>query len=338
MDGFSSSVLCGRIAQVYSALLDGSDPGAGRLDSVAVLFDADRAYRASEDFAEDRRFWLDALSGLPDAVSVSGRRPGKTPHTFIRHPQEVSAEGAAGLRAAARRLRTSLSGLVISAAAVYLHRSTGAQEFLIGLPVLGRTGGRQRRIPGMTSNILPIRFSVRPGTSLEEVVRQTSKSVREALRHQRYRYEDMLRDLRLVEEGGLAGFLVNVMSFDYTPSFGGCPATARNLSNGPVDDLSVCVYDRSGSESLEITFDANPDLYSTEENRDNAERFRRILDWVAAAGPDDLIDQIEVLDAAERQRILSEWNDTAREVPQGHSAGAVPGPGRPHAGGHRGGV
>ena len=319
MDGFSSSLLCGRIAQVYSALLDGSDPRAGRLDSVAVLFDADRAYRASEDFAEDRRFWLDALSGLPDAVSVSGRRPGKgkTPHTFIRHPQEVSAEGAAGLRAAARRLRTSMSGLVISAAAVYLHRSTGAQEFLIGVPVLGRTGGRQHRIPGMTSNILPIRFSVRAGTSLEEVVRQTSKSVREALRHQRYRYEDMLRDLRLVEGGGLAAFRVNVMSFDYTPSFGGCSATARNLSNGPVNDLSVCVYDRSGSESLEIIFDANPDLYSTEENRDNAERFRRVLDWVAAAGPDDLIDQIEVLDAAERQRVLSEWNDTGREVPQG---------------------
>ena len=54
MDGFSSSVLCGRIAQVYSALLDGSDPRAGRLESVAVLFDADRAYRASEDFTRDR--------------------------------------------------------------------------------------------------------------------------------------------------------------------------------------------------------------------------------------------------------------------------------------------
>ena len=77
MDGFSSFILCGRIAQVYSALVDGSDPRAGRLDSVAVLFDAERAYRASEDFAEDRRFWLDALSGLPDAVSVSGRLPGR---------------------------------------------------------------------------------------------------------------------------------------------------------------------------------------------------------------------------------------------------------------------
>jgi len=54
MDGFSSFILCGRIAQVYSALLDGSDPRAGRLESVAVLFDADRAYRASEDFTRDR--------------------------------------------------------------------------------------------------------------------------------------------------------------------------------------------------------------------------------------------------------------------------------------------
>jgi non-ribosomal peptide synthetase component F len=183
-----------------------------------------------------------------------------------------------------------MPGLVISAAAVYLHRSTGAQEFLIGVPVLGRTGGRQHRIPGMMSNILPIRFSVQPGASLEEVVRQTSTSVRAALRHQRYRYEDMLRDLKLVEQGGLAHFLVNVMSFDYTLSFGGCQASARNLATGPVGDLSVCVYDRSGGD-LRIDFKANPDLYGTEDNRDNAERFRRILDWVAAAGPDDLVGQ-----------------------------------------------
>ena len=140
-----------------------------------------------------------------------------------------------------------MSVLVISAAAVYLHRSTGAQEFLIGVPVLGRTGGRQHRIPGMTSNILPIRFSVRAGTSLEEVVRQTSKSVREALRHQRYRYEDMLRDLRLVEGGRLAAFRVNVMSFDYTPSFGGCSATARESvqRSGSMTCRSACMTGRA---------------------------------------------------------------------------------------------
>ena len=291
MDGFSGFILCERIAQVYSALLDGSDSRAGRLESVAVLFEADRAYRASEDFTRDRTFWLDALSDLPDPVSVSGRRPAAgMANAFLLHTQEIAPEGTADLRTAARRLRTSMSGLVISAAAVYLHRSTGAQEFLIGLPVLGRTGGRQRRIPGMTSNVLPVRFTVRPETSLEEVVQQTSRSVREALRHQRYRYEDMLRDTRLVEQGGLASFRVNVMSFDYTLSFGGCQATARNLATGPVGDLSVCVYDRSGGD-LRIDFKANPDLYGTEDNRDNAERFRRILDWVAAAGPDDLVGQ-----------------------------------------------
>jgi hypothetical protein len=38
---------------------------------------------------EDRKFWLDALSDLPEVVSVSGRLPTETPYASIRHIQEV---------------------------------------------------------------------------------------------------------------------------------------------------------------------------------------------------------------------------------------------------------
>ena len=54
--------------------------------------------------------------------------------------------------------------------------------------------------------------------------------------------------------------------------------------------------------------------------------------------PHTTLDQIEVLDAAERQRVLIGVERHRAGGAAGHSAGAVPGPGRPHAGGHRGGL
>ncbi|MGW3465811.1 non-ribosomal peptide synthetase, partial [Streptomyces olivaceoviridis] len=51
-----------------------------------------------------------------------------------------------------------------------------------------------------------------------------------------------------------------------------------------------------------------------------AERFVRVVDAVAA-DPDVRVDQVQVMDSAERQRVLVEWNDTGRAVPDGTVVG-----------------
>src|SRR6185503_17106249 len=62
-----------------------------------------------------------------------------------------------------------------------------------------------------------------------------------------------------------------------------------------------------------VTF--STDLFDRVTVEDIARRLLRVLEAVTA-DPQALVDQLEVLDAAERHRILSEWNDTGREVPQ----------------------
>ena len=48
---------------------------------------------------------------------------------------------------------------------------------------------------------------------------------------------------------------------------------------------------------------------------DITRRLLRVLEAVTA-DPQAPVERIEVLDAAERQQVLSEWNDTGREVPR----------------------
>src|SRR5208282_1793245 len=92
-----------------------------------------------------------------------------------------------------------------------------------------------------------------------------------------------LRDLGLLaHDQKLLGTLVNVMAFDHELLFAGHRTTTRNLSNGPVEDLSIVVYDRSNSNELRIDFDANPGLYSADELANHQQRFLRLLEVVAA--------------------------------------------------------
>ncbi|WP_460625097.1 amino acid adenylation domain-containing protein, partial [Kitasatospora kifunensis] len=318
MDGQGGMALATRGAEIFTALLEGHSLEAGALEAgalepVSVLMDADREYRASEAIEKDRQYWLDVLSDLPEAEGGEANRGRRAQHAPVRYTDAVGAEQAADLKSAARRLKTSLAGLLITAAAVYEHRVTGKRDVVIGLPVRARSGQRELAIPGMTSNLLPIRLTIGPETSVAELVRQTSRAVRDGLRHQRYRHEDMLRDLNRVHSS-LCGVHINVMSFGYDLKFGDFPTTAHNLSTGPVDDLRIDIYDRHG---LQINVDANSEIHDEASASDVSRRFMNVVNWLATTSPTEAVGHAELLDADERRQLLVEWNDTAVEVPVG---------------------
>ncbi|MFF4764716.1 condensation domain-containing protein, partial [Streptomyces sp. NPDC001292] len=314
-DGYSGVVLSGRLQEIYSALLEDREPTGEALEPLSLLMDADRAYRDSEEFQEDRAFWLDTLAGFPEETGQGGHRFRDLPDAPIRHTEEFGAGEATVLKASARRLKTSLAGLMITAAALYQHRMTGARDVAVAVPVLGRVGKRELRVPGLTANLLPIRLTIAPDTRVQDLVRQASRKIRDGLRHQRYRYEDMHRDLNLIDSAPLCALYINVMSFAYPLQFGDCVTTVRNVVPGPIDDLGIDVYDRSADGSIQIAFGANPDLHTRDAVEDVSRRFQQVLNWLTAASPDDSVREVDVLGEVERRRVLVEWNDTAAEVP-----------------------
>jgi amino acid adenylation domain-containing protein len=321
VDGFSAWLVAARVAEVYSSLVEGQ-PSGPPLERLPVLLEADAAYRVSADRDRDRAYWLAALAGFPDVPSVSGQRGQRGADFPVRYAVDTGPDYAGGLRVAARRLGTSVAGLTLTAAAVYLSRVTGARDVMLGVPVLGRVGRRERQVPGMTANVVPIRLEVGSGTSLEAVARQVSRAVRGALRHQRYRYEDIARDLGLVDGRPLFGLVVNVMPFRYDVRFGGCPVVAaRNLGNGPVDDLAVVVYDRSAGGGMQIAVDADPGRYSPDAAREIHRHFRNVLDWMITASPGDHAGRAGILTPVERARILTQWSQAGAEV----ATGTLPG-------------
>ena len=314
MDGFGLALFKRRVADIYTALVNKLPCSGNPFGSLAVLLEEDASYRASERFARDRRYWLECLADRPEPVSLSGR-PATNCSCFLRQSAHLPHSSAETLRSVAHRARAGLPQFIVAATALYLHRLTSAQDLVLGLPVTGRLGAVSRRTPGMLSNVLPLRLTVHPGMSLSELIEQVAEQVRRGLLHQRYRTEDLGRDLGLLaHDQKLFGTSVNVMAFDHELLFAGHRTTTRNLSNGPVQDLSIVVYDRSNSNELRIDFDANPALYSADELASHQQRFLRLLEAIAA-DPGQRIGRLELLEPEERQQILVDWNDTACEVP-----------------------
>ena len=285
MDGFGYSLLVRRTAEVYSRARPGRGTRAAHLRTARRPGRQDAGYRASADFAADRAHWSGAFADRPQAPQLAGR--GALPsRTFRRRTAHLPPETTEGIRELAARLRATWPDVLIAAQALYTSRATDRSDVVLGLPMMGRMGSAALRVPGMVMNVLPLRLTVSPDATFAELVRQVVLGIRQARRHQRYRYEDIRRDLGLLGEGrALVGPLVNIMPFDYGVEFAGAPARARNLSAGPVDDLTVNVYDRADGRGLRIDHDGNPALYEDAELAGHQERFLHLLDRLAAADP-----------------------------------------------------
>ncbi|WP_145504080.1 non-ribosomal peptide synthetase [Streptomyces sp. CFMR 7] len=285
LDGFGLSLVARRVADLYTALVAGAEPGPSGFGTLAAVREEEAAYRTSEQFARDRDHWNRRYADRPD-VATPAVRSALPAASFLRDTADLDAGTTVALRATARTLKVSWSEILLAVTAAHLHRATGASEIVLSVPAMGRFGSVSLRVPAMVRNVLPLRVPVGPDDSLRTLVTAVSHEVRAALPHQRYRYEQIRRDLRLVGGGRrLSGPGVNIMPFAYDLRFAGHRSTVHNVSAGPVDDLAFNVYDRSEGTTLRFAVDANPDLYTTAEVTGHRRALFELL-TAAVAQPD----------------------------------------------------
>ncbi|PSJ26619.1 non-ribosomal peptide synthetase [Streptosporangium nondiastaticum] len=317
LDGYGYSLVARRVAELYTALATGEDPAPSPFGRLADLVAEDAAYRDSATRTRDRAHWLTAFADRPEAPTLaSSAAPALPSRGHLRATAHLDPAATARLRRLAASVRATWTDVLFAAQALYVARATRSEDVVLGLPMMGRMGSVALRVPGMVMNVLPLRLTVTPGTTFAELVHQTVLGIRAARRHQRYRYEDIRRDLGLLGEGRpLTGPLVNVMPFDYGLTFDGARSDAHNLAPGPVDDLTIGIYDRADGSGLRIDHDANPARYGQDELAAHQARFLDLLTRLAERDPHLPTGGLALATAAEREQVLGEFNDTATAVP-----------------------
>ncbi|MCD0448728.1 amino acid adenylation domain-containing protein [Actinocorallia sp. API 0066] len=312
IDGYSGAFLNRRGSEVYAALARGEEYVPQRHGDYRALLREEEEYRASERFEADRAYWTDRFADRPDVVSLSERTAAPTDR-YLRRTVMLGEAETREVAEGARRLRTATPGLAIAATAALVAKTTGSEDVILGIAVSGRVTRLARETPTHMASILPLRVTVKPDMTIEELTRQAARATARLLRHQRYRREDLVRDLKLVGRR-IHGPVVNIMPYDYTADWGGLRATQHPLSNGPVEDLAIAIFDAADGRGARIDFDAHPELYTEDEVAAHQARYLRLLKAMASVDPSTRIGSLDLLDEEERDLVLNRWNDTGLDV------------------------
>ncbi|MFE3796817.1 amino acid adenylation domain-containing protein [Nocardia tengchongensis] len=325
LDGVGALTMLQRTSEIYNATVTGQEVPPGKAEPLQRIVEADAAYRNSDKLQADRDYWREHLTGLPEPANL-GRRTG----AVDAHPRLLSGalpESTAALLDSLTAARsTSPAPVVVAAFAAYVGAMTGAGEIVLSLPVSGRTTATLRRSGGMVANVVPLRLRLSPTATVGDLLGATQGELTAALRRQRYRQEDIFRDLGWAMDE-VAGFgpTVNLMLADTRIRLGGVTGQLHVLTSGMIDDLFVNVYPGTGGEPTHIDFQANPNRYDEPELAALHARFLEFLHRFLAGGADQPLTALSAVSEQERAALApARGRDGARPhtLPEILAAGA----------------
>jgi amino acid adenylation domain-containing protein len=192
VDGWSVRVLLGELSVAYAARATGRDSPLAEATfhaGDAAVWERERL--ASGALATQLDRWRERLAGAPRTLDLPSSRPLARVRRSAgrRVPVRIDEGLTAALRAVAARLDATLFTVVLSAFRLLLGHYTAQDDLVIGCPTSSRRRAELREIVGGFGNMVPVRLTVPPRTSIGDLVTLTRDAALAALADQDVPFE-----------------------------------------------------------------------------------------------------------------------------------------------------
>ncbi len=319
-DAWTFIQLGNQIMRYYHALLRDRPILPERLPSYLDYVASQQAYFTSDRFARDRAYWRQRFDELPDFTSLKAH--GADAQTLRAHRRTFVLPRKLSLKIQEHCLmyKTSPFTLFLASLAIYINRVTGKDDLIIGTPVLNRVNHREKETVGMFISTVPIRVALTDGgMDFRTFYGTIAREWMEILRHQKYPYEWLLKDVRDHHKGTHALYDI-VLSyqnarFEHNEDDEIEHEGRWHFNGYQTPSLSIHINDRECQGDLVIDYDYRDNLYYAKEIEFIHDHIIRIL-WHALDNPARAISRIDMISEKEIRRLLYEFNQTDAEYPK----------------------
>jgi amino acid adenylation domain-containing protein len=318
MDGWGNSLIFQRVAEIYTALQTGSAIEEKARYSYLHFVQDDQAYLESSAYQRHKAYWQEKYRDLPEPL-IPHRYATQFKGIVPSHRQTLTLKWTfyQQLIAFAKDHNVSTFHLILGVLYCYFTRTHDRQEFVIGLPVLNRNKAAFKQTVGLFTSVLPARFPF--GTSLNfiELVQAISTELRKDYRHQRFPVDEInkLAGLHHAGQKSLFDITLSYQKHDYLKTFAGNSAKFVTLPNCFEQmALAIAVEEYWENQDIRVTFDYNLAAFDDAEIELFGARFKHLLHEILEH-PTIPLWQLNLMPAAERHKVLVEFNDTTTPYP-----------------------
>ncbi|PKM51732.1 MAG: hypothetical protein CVV02_05575 [Firmicutes bacterium HGW-Firmicutes-7] len=265
-------------------------------------------------------YWKDKLSGELSTLQLPIDKPRPPVQTYNGSSCSftINKEMTKALKTCAAEEGVTLFVLLEAALQLFLHRYTGQEDIVVGIPVNGRTQPHFDKIIGYLVNMLAIRIDFKEMHSFKELLQEVRATITEALKHQDYPFVALVDRLKLKRDPSRSPI------FQVTFEYLNFNSTQKNLSKGVLVesynlpqqegqfDMILTLVDTGNS--LQGKFNYNTDLFQTETIERMSKHFNILLKGIIENINMPICD-LPLLSEEEKNEHLISYNQTKVAYP-----------------------
>lgn len=312
-DGISANIVSAEVMETYEQL---DDPGFKGVQKDVSYFDfirAEKEYLESDKCLKNREYWLQQLEDFQgEDISFEFNKTAKKSLKVNRKSYRIPAPMIPQLEEYLAANRLNNFSFFMAALAVYLNRFFNHDDMIIGMPVHNRNQKIFRKMVGMFVSTVPLRITFQENWSFSGLMAHVKRQLWDALKHQAYPFNLLVKDLDMDTSGFLNVQLIELPEADdryvaHRTFFN----TEYNISQ-----LSIYLNQQKSKrlEDLDIAVDYHDDIFTEREVDALFKRLTVVLEQVAAE-PETKLSELTLLEETEYREMVYHLNTTDAQYP-----------------------
>ena len=318
-DAWTMSLMGNKILAYYEILRDQAIPCVPSAPSFLDHIQSEISYEKSPRFLSDQQYWNDKFEVYPEPTLLKAYTVNDQSIRAARKAFHLSRELSAKIRSFCVAENVSVFALFMAALSIYIHRVTGSEDIILGTTILNRINAREKETAGMFVSVAaPLRIAIRNDMTFSDFLQTMTHESASVLRHQKYPYNYLLRDIRKKHKltNRLFDIVLNYQNSKFARKKTDIDYSTRwHFSGYQVESLVIHINDRDDDGAFIIDYDFLCDVFYAKEIAFLHEHIISLLSG-ALDTPQATLSSLVMLSDEERTQILENFNDTAMDFPE----------------------
>ncbi|MEQ7052119.1 non-ribosomal peptide synthase/polyketide synthase [Paenibacillaceae sp. P-4] len=314
-DGASMGILLDEFVALYSG---------EQLPELRLQYKDYASWQHSEAFLskmeEQKAYWLESLRGeLPVLqLPVDYTRPAFRSFAGSTLEFIVPANKADQLKQLGAGSDATMYMVLLALYTALLHKYTGQEDVIVGMPIAGRTHADIEPLIGMFVNTLPLRHYPAGEKTFRSFLEEVRQSTLQAYEHQEYPFEELVEHIQPTRDVSRNPIFDTVLVLQNTEkgawSIDGLAVTPNPIEHA-VAKFDLTLHVEEDVDGLACSIEYATALYNRETIERLACHFNQLLEAVIS-NPEARLEQLGIITETEKQQLIEQFNDTSADYPR----------------------
>lgn len=312
-DAWSSAKVCSEVVNVYAKLKKQENLEETLKSSYLEFLDSEQEYVNSDKYLKDKEYWEEKFKTVPETAKIlPNNEETDINSTAIRKELKIDKKMTKYINEYCKENRISAFAFLLGVYSIYLSRINGADELVIGTPMLNRKNVKEKQMIGMCVNTLPFKININEGENIKELFAEIGQNSMGMLRHQKYSYFDLIKYIRENNKDN------NIILYDVVVSYQNAKTTANeseikysakwNFNENISEAINIHISDIDSEEEFNMYYDYQINILKEQDILNLHKRIIYIIKQILNT-ENLLITAIEIITPDEKKKLL-ELNNT----------------------------